>query len=56
MWDEIYAATKLLYSKAPSLKNIIETRTGIVLPVDGSNNRSVVKGVIIWIKKILKKL
>jgi len=56
MWDEIYAATKLLYSKAPSLKNIIETRTGIVLPVDGSNNRSVVKGVIIWIKKILEKL
>lgn len=33
MWNEIYAATRLLYSKAPSLKNLIETRTGIVLPV-----------------------
>ena len=33
MWNEIYAATRLLYSKAPSLKNLIEKRTGIVLPV-----------------------
>ena len=33
MWNEIYAAARLLYSKAPSLKTLIETQTGIVLPV-----------------------
>lgn len=33
MWNEIYAATRVLYSKAPALKSLIETQTGIVLPV-----------------------
>ena len=33
MWNEIYAAARLLYSKAPSLKTLIETQTGIVLPI-----------------------
>lgn len=34
MWNEIYAAARLLYSKAPALETLIETRTGIVLPVN----------------------
>ena len=34
MWNEIYAAARLLYSKSPALETLIETRTGIVLPVN----------------------
>lgn len=34
MWNEIYTAARLLYSKAPALETLIETRTGIVLPVN----------------------
>ncbi len=31
MWDELYRATRKLYSKVPSLRPVIERRTGIVL-------------------------
>ena len=32
MWDELYRATRKLYSKVPGLRPVIERRTGIVLP------------------------
>lgn len=32
MWNEIYAAARLLYSQSPGLKYLIETQTGIILP------------------------
>lgn len=32
MWEEIYRATTILYSKAPKLRELIEMKTGIILP------------------------
>ncbi len=32
MWDDIYRVTELLYAKAPSLRPIIEDKTGIIIP------------------------
>lgn len=32
MWNEIFEATRLLYSKSPKLQPLIESSTGIILP------------------------
>lgn len=32
MWDDIYRVTELLYAKAPSLRPLIEDKTGIIIP------------------------
>lgn len=32
MWDDIYKVTKLLYGKAPSVRPLIENKTGIIIP------------------------
>lgn len=32
MWNEIYKATRLLYSQSPALQSLIEKLTGIILP------------------------
>lgn len=33
MWDALYAATKSLYEKTPSIRPIIESQTGIIMPI-----------------------
>ncbi|MDE6151731.1 MAG: Abi family protein [Prevotella sp.] len=47
MWNEIYKAASLLYSKTPSIKPLIESQTGIIIPdnQDETNNflRKIVK-------------
>ena len=52
MWTEIHTATKLLYSKSPSIKNLIESKTGIILP----NKVSRIKGIANLLKKIIEKI
>ena len=52
MWTEIHTATKHLYSKSPSIKNLIESKTGIILP----NKVSRIKGIANLLKKIIEKL
>lgn len=32
MWEDIYKVTKLLYEKAPSARQLVEDKTGIVIP------------------------
>lgn len=32
MWHELYAATECLYKKTPSIRPIIESLTGIIMP------------------------
>ena len=56
MWDEIYAATRLLFSKAPSLRTLIETSTGIVLLVNIANKISLITGIVNFCKKIFAKI
>ena len=34
MWREIHSATRLLYTQSPSLKHLIESKTGIILPTN----------------------
>ena len=34
MWNELFSATKTLYSKVPSLQPLIEAKTGIIIPKD----------------------
>lgn len=51
MWKEIYAATRLLYSKSPMLQPLIESQTGIILPVETSESPSIVTKIVNWIKK-----
>lgn len=34
MWQEIYKATATLYAKSPSLRQLIETQTGIIVPAN----------------------
>lgn len=43
MWEDISKVTKLLYEKAPTLKQLIETKTGIVIPeteIESGNQES----------------
>lgn len=45
MWDEIYKATRALYTKAPSLQPFIEHKTGIILPTTATkmtDNKSII--------------
>lgn len=54
MWEEIYRATNVLYSKAPRLKQLIEKQTGIILSANTKNNYSIIKRTVALIKKIIK--
>lgn len=53
MWNEIYAATRLLYSKSPMSQPLIETQTGIILPVETEKTPSFVIKIVNWAKKFL---
>ena len=37
MWDDIFRVTRLLYSKTPVVRQLIEQRTGIIVPQDGDS-------------------
>lgn len=53
MRQEIYAATRLLYSKSPNLQSLIETQTGITLPAETVETPSFVEKIVNWTKKFL---
>ena len=51
MWKEIYEAMRLLYSKSPMLQPLIESQTGIILPVNTAQEVSFFQKNVNSIKK-----
>ncbi len=52
MWDEIYKATALLYSKTPSLRPLIEKQTGIIVPEIQEKAPGFLGKIVKWIKNL----
>ena len=51
MWNEIYKATAMLYTKSPRLQTLIEPQTGIILPSNFAKKPSFLKKLIHWMRK-----
>jgi len=52
MWVEIYKATTLLYSKTPSLKPLIESQTGIIVPENQEETSGFLGKIVKWVKNL----